>query len=690
MRIPAAGKSWLIPPATAILLALALAAQAQDTEQPPRPEPRAVAPAQTALTEPDPQVAARLFAMPRIIAATRSAVEEIQAGDPEAAARILDAWIARYPRDGGLRTSRAALAMLTGDRTEALEQLKEAVTTGGLDMRDVADDPLLSPLAGDPELGADYAALLRTPPSEPPHSAEPAPLTETRAPVTAANTTWNPASERLEPRFSFPDAPFGPVLPSTPKSAAYEILREHARQDRAAGNHGDLYDNRDRGHSALRPEAHPQLTHVVYGDAAKKAGTDYGLAGEYLFDRPTLGNSSTAFTNGPFWRSQPRYAMTSPDGTGPMRIWQEASANHLYIYPSHKDFTEKNGDLFPANSPHILISHGSSYSDKPFMEAVAMILAAFTPETKERLIAENMIVPTVQMVFRRSLQNVRSRGSYFSGAAHPAVFAGHQINLARMVSLANAITPDTIPAEVRFRVETEELGVEGIDFFGQGLSERLFDTPASIARIWRSKTGRRTMILDAGDSRDINGNPLEFSWSILQGDPEKITIEPLEDGQKARITIDWHDPFQISDEVRITTSRVDIGVFAHNGTHDSAPAILSWYFPAHQKRTYATAPDGTPRITSIDHMAPSHAEVHADPQLFAGMDWRDEFKWDPDGTSAGWTRYRGERQDDYTEAGERILTRHPDGTPQRTEPVAHVLRRSGDGTLVTDELSGGR
>ena len=122
------------------------------------------------------------------------------------------------------------------------------------------------------------------------------------APVSGANTGWNPGEERLVPRFAFAPAPDGPVLPPRPKTAALEILREHARRGRAAGNHGDLYDNRDRGHSTLAPEAFPQLAHVVYGPAARAADLDYGLADRLLFPAPTLGNSSTAITAGALWR----------------------------------------------------------------------------------------------------------------------------------------------------------------------------------------------------------------------------------------------------------------------------------------------------------------------------------------------------------------------------------------------------
>jgi len=543
-----------------------------------------------------------------------------------------------------------------------------------------------------PNAGAAAAAdAAATHPYYPPAPAPvPSPVIDGAAEVSAANTAWNPASERLEPRFDFAAAPSAPVLPARPEAAAYDLLREHVRRGRAAGNHGDLFDNRDRGHSTLERTAHPQLAHVTYSPAARAADVDYGLNDRVLFDRPTFGNSSTAVTGGALWRSLPRLAMTRADGTGPLRLWQNTQANHLYIHPAHKDFGEEFGDLFPANTPYLLVSRGSSGSDRPFMEAVAMIFAAFRPDTKARLAAEHMLVPTVQMVFRRSLHNVTSREAYFSGDAHPAAFEGYQINLARMVSLANSIVPDAIPAEARIAVLEEELGTEGLDYFGQGLSEQLFDTPQAVARVWRSKAWQRSMLVSAEASRDANGRPLEFHWRLLQGDPERVTIEPLEGGARARITLDWHDPFEISEQVPLTSSRVDIGVFAGNGVHDSAPAILSWYFPPEETRTYEPGPDGAMRITAIDHIDPEKAKTYADPMLIARADWRDEYHYAPDGAPAGWTRIREGREDSFTPEGLRILTRDAAGNPATIEEVAYPLRRAPEGGLAVEELSTGR
>ena len=87
---------------------------------------------------------------------------------------------------------------------------------------------------------------------------------------------------------------------------------------------------------------------------------------------------------------------------------------------------------------------------------------------------------------------------------------------------------------------------------------------AVLAEIHRRavSSGRRSMLVSAEDTSDLNGRPLTFEWSLLQGDPAKVRIEPLGDGASARITLDWHDPFRISEENPVVSSRIDVGVFA--------------------------------------------------------------------------------------------------------------------------------
>jgi hypothetical protein len=653
----------------------------------PLPRPVAAAPAVPAPPL-DPAAEADLFAMPRITEASRAALQAAQAGDLEGALALLDPLVAAHPGAGLLQASRAALAMLAGDTGAARAGLMRAGHAGFPDLGGWLADPLFAPLAADPELAAFAAAAPEAPPA-------PAAARDGMVLVSGANTAWDPAAERLEPRFALPAEPVAPVLPPKPKAAAWDILREHARRGRAAGNHGDLYDNRDRGHSRLDPEAHPQVTAIRYSEAARAADVDYGLNESLSFDRPTFGNSSTALTGGALWRSLPRYAMTRPDGTGPLRLWQNASANQLYVYPAHKDYGDpkrKDGvsDLFPANTPYVIVTRGSSGSDQPFLDAVAMILAAFRPDTKARLTEENLIVPTVQMVFRRSQQNVLSRDDYMGAAGNPAAFERFNLNLARMVSLANSIRADEIPPQVVIRMVEENLGAEGVDYFGEGLSEQLFDTPAAIARVWRSKAFTRAMTLTAGETADPNGRPLTFRWRLLQGDPSRVRIAPSEDGRSARIEIDWHEPFAISKDNPLRSARVDIGVFASNGMHDSAPAMLSIDFPTHETRTYAPGPDGTPRIVSIDHADPAKAGEYADPMLLPRADWRDDYLYAPDGTPLGWNRTRGSLTEAFAADGARIAARAPDGTPLTLEPVGYPLRRDDKGRLTVEEIAAAR
>ena len=657
-----------------LLLAFGTATAGADEVRPPaRPAPPAAAPSA------DPVAAAALFAMPQVTAETRAALGSVPEGDLAAAAAALDALVARHPEVGAVYANRAGLAMLQGDPQAALALLEAAGAHGFAGFPRLAADPLFAGIRDEPR----FAALVAGSPA-----VVPAPVEDGVALVDAGNTAWNPETERLEPRFAFPEKPTARVLPSGKGPAAQNILAELAKRGRAAGNHGDLYDNRDRGHSKLDPAAHPQLAFVAYADAARAADLDYGLNESLAFDRPTFGNSSTAITEGALWRSLPRFAMTQPDGTGPLRLWQNAAANQLYVYPAHHDYEPKNGDLFPANTPYLLVSRGSSGSDKPFLEALALTYAAFRPDTKAKLVEEDLLVPTVQMIFRRSLQNVLSRKDYYSGAAHPAAFEGYLINPARMVSLAQSIKPGDIPPRVRIKVTEEELGTEGRDFFGQGLSEQLFDTPSAVARVWRAARGRRTMVVSAAETVDPNGRKLGFAWQLLQGDPERVKIEPSGDGTSATITLDWQEPFRISDDNPLTSARVDIGVFANNGVHDSAPAILSWYFPPEEARSYAPGPDGAPRIESIDYTARPAAYV--DPMLIPRANWRDDYHYAPDGTLTGWTRIRRDRQDEYDAAGERILVPASGDSPATVEAVTYPLTRLPDGGLGIEETSAPR
>ena len=91
---------------------------------------------------------------------------------------------------------------------------------------------------------------------------------------------------------------------------------------------------------------------------------------------------------------------------------------------------------------------------------------------------------------------------------------------------------------VRVRVVEETQPVPGRDCFS-AKSERLFDTPAAIARVHRTLAFARRMVISAREgSIDLNGRPLTFRWVILRGDPSRISIQPLNpDGSVAEVRI---------------------------------------------------------------------------------------------------------------------------------------------------------
>ncbi|MBK0327150.1 hypothetical protein I5535_07570 [Rhodobacteraceae bacterium F11138] len=435
--------------------------------------------------------------------------------------------------------------------------------------------------------------------------------------------------------------PANPDLPAVDpnlQSAEARQLQGLIARGVSQGFGGLLYDNRDRDHSALKRSLFPNLTFLTYDEELKRRGLDYGLAGRILIPATVFGNSSTALTAGLRARSQVRLAMTTPGG--PAQAYRDYVANSLYVYPEHRDHDAV--DMYPANWPYTLVSQGSSGSDKPFLSAVAMSLAALPADTRQALEETGLIVPTLQMLLRRNLGMVRSRDTYLSAAAHPTVFMSEWLQPGRMIGQAAALRPEDIPPMVRLNIVEDgfanKAGLAGRD-------EHLFDTPSAIARIWRNLEWQREMIVSAEQTKDPNGRELRFDWVLLRGDPERVRIKPLDPAAtSARITLNWHDMFLLparsTDDAARQTSRVDIGVFAWNGRVDSAPAMISVSFPTHQERTYEPGPDGMMRLARIDYDAIGRGAYY-DPLLHWSAPWVDRLSYLPDGTLAGWTRDQG-------------------------------------------------
>jgi hypothetical protein len=369
------------------------------------------------------------------------------------------------------------------------------------------------------------------------------------------------------------------------------LLRTWWAEGTAAGNVGDWYDNRDRGHSDLDMSRYPQLQKIAYTEAERRAGRDWAAQGAVL-GRVVFGNSSTSggiHQGG----SNPRHFYSTPLGLAVLA--KQYANNNLYIYPEHCDYDPGHngvgggfGDLYPTNTPYLIISQGSSGSDQPFMHAVAQTLAAFRPDVKRRLVEAGMLAPTIQMVFRLSNKMAAGPKEYLTGRAHPTVFDGSQVDVRKMVQLAHDIEAGEVPPMVQLAVAEEDLAQCGRDYFEPARgTENLGDTPSAIARVACSVKFTRRIVVSAGLSADLDRRPLTFHWVVLRGDASRIRITPRNKAASTvEIVVPYHERRPILPGSPMESNRVDIGAFVHNGQYYSAPAFITFLFLDDEARTY--------------------------------------------------------------------------------------------------------
>jgi hypothetical protein len=371
-----------------------------------------------------------------------------------------------------------------------------------------------------------------------------------------------------------------------------ELLKKWHAEGTAAGNTGDWYDNRDREHSGLNMSLYPQLQKVEYPEEARQRRLDWA-AQRTVLPLVVFGNSSTSA--GPQQGgSNPRRQYSHPLGLKLLHL--QYTSNNLYIYPEHCDYdpghngTPGFGDLYPTNTPYLIISQGSSGSDQPFMHAVASTLAAFRPETKKRLADAGLLMPTIQMIFRASNKHLADPKEYLSGKAHPPVFQGGDVDALKMAQMAHEITPETLPPVVLLEVDEEDAAVPGRDYFEENASPVLGDTTAVIARICRSRSAQHRIVVSAAKSYAPSHQPLKWHWVVLRGDAARIKVKPLDThGSRAEIAVPWHERRPIAEGSPMESNRVDIGVIVHDGKYYSAPGFVTFFFLDNEARTYDDA-----------------------------------------------------------------------------------------------------
>ena len=622
-----------------------------------------------------------VFEMPMIypkhVQLQQQLVQSIRAGKIEEMEAVCREGIALMPQDPTWQYNLACALAYRATKDEALAALERAIELGFRDDALIAADNDLKQMSKLPKFAAlvEKAKSLKDKPVAGVVQVKPAAVfMGLPAEINASNTAWdfdqgcfvtlltltNPEIKRL--------AAYAPAY----QGPAAERLRGWFADDTASGNFGDLYVNRDDGHSPLAVTNFPGLTPVTYCAEARKHRTNLSLPNT-LFEQPLIGNSSMSMVNGPFWRSLPRAVVTDP--YQPIAAFRYYVSNQCWFYPEHKDFDQEMGDLFPANTPYYVISQGSSYSDQPFMRAFTACMAAFQPATKRQMCTQKLLAPTLQMIFRATQKSVKKPDDYLTGAAHPVVYDAANLDVAAMVEMAHAMKPDDVPPFVALRTVSDAQAEEGVSFFDVR-PEGLFDTPCCIARVVRGVARERRMTIEATASLKPRGEP-KYLWVLLQGDPKKVVIKPLNDGaSRVEICVAYHGvyhPLEASGtpSARVS-SRVDIGCFVKVGNYYSAPSFVSFYYLPNEERVYRD--DG--QILSVDYANAAHR--YADPVLTLQKGWKDLYEYDALGRLTGWYRTRnGGQPERFTHKGHKVLATDNLNRPLKACAVQYVPRQTG-------------
>jgi len=451
-----------------------------------------------------------------------------------------------------------------------------------------------------------------------------------------------------------------------------QLIGSWLKEGTASGNGGLLYANRDNNTKPLDVSRFPGLLRLGYSQDMLDRKLNIGLPNSlFVFENgntllPVIGHSSMGYMNSPYWRSQPRAVDGDPRQTTLQSIL--LLSNQLYFYPAYGDYDLGTGDLFPANTPYCFAVAGANNAERPFVEAAFAALAAFRPQTRAELTRTGLLMPTLQMLFRASQRTVKTRQDYLTGIAHPSVFQAANLDTAKLVQMAHALTTNDLPPIVVLSVKSETQMVPDRDYFDILRSEQLFDSPLAIARIFRGAARTRTLELRAQCKRA----DAKLHWVVLQGDPSKIVFTPCATNPTLmKLTVAYHAPFATpaGNGKSIASARVDIGVIAETAGGFSAPSFVSFCFLGNERRAYSD--DG--RILSIDYTRPQTGYI--DPLMSFTRNWKDRYLYDGKNNLIGWIRQRNLDEERFTAFGHRVVATDALGRATRAHVVRYLPRR---------------
>lgn len=317
---------------------------------------------------------------------------------------------------------------------------------------------------------------------------------------------------------------------------------------------GELYMNRDGGHSPMNLSEFPGITEIKFDFEGRRRKLDLDMP-NICFPYPTFGNSSMAFTKGDNWRSIPRALMTT-DAYRLKAMEKLYLSNQFWVFPSNADTPPigTNGDVFASITPYWLTTAGRSWSDRPYLKAALQASAALRPEVKREIVRRRLLVPTLQTLIRKSLKTVKSEQDYLSSAAHPTAMPPDGLDIKRLLDSAKKLTVAEIPPLAVISVELEPPEAPS------RWPELTYQTAFATAYVLRTDDVKRVFTIRAVGAR-------EFKFVQTHGENVEVKIEQTKPNE-ARVTIDRTNLSPVN--------RVDIAVFGRiPGTGWGAPSYLS-------------------------------------------------------------------------------------------------------------------
>lgn len=424
-----------------------------------------------------------------------------------------------------------------GKASEALDALERSVRLGFRDTETISQDADLKPVMNEPrfeEVLALSDRLRGQPVLFGPLSAVPA-NGMVGLPVVLGehNLSWN-----LE-------------------TGCFDALLDLDEEGAEGGNTGDLYFNRDKGHSVLKTAEFPGLTQVMLDSEGRSRGIDLDFPNMY-FRQPVFGNCSRAMVKGPLWRSLPRALMTT-EAARLRQMQRFYLSNQVWVFPAVYDCPPAgtNNDVFASVTPYWIATQGKSWSDLYYLRAALEVSRSLKPETKIAAVSRGLLAPTVQMLVRKSLAGVESEDDYLTAKAHPTAFPANGLDLGRLKSAAAALEPSTLPPVAILS------GVASAKTAGEmpAVPELTYAGPCACALVLRAPDKERSFAIAAGGGDEI-------AFAVVHDDLGAAKVEKTSPST-ARLTLD---------KTKMSpTNRVDLAVFARNkGTAWGAPSFASF------------------------------------------------------------------------------------------------------------------